>query len=379
MMGRPSSAVPQHTVDEERNRCPASPNGSRGREIRGSTRMTWTSSTNTALSHGSGTTDGRRRGVSGELLGLVADWHRRRAKRRAMAAYEAQRHQEQTEGLANRRRPPSPEGDGGRCLWVRTHRKPTGDGPAQASTWASRRAGARPPSDADGAGAGLAGVRGAGTDGVGAGAVGGPQLERERAAAAVGRAASREDLVAVVADPHRPGLTRPVAVDLEPTSRRPSSCSAFSFQSALPLHEPDLMTRAPPPPDASAAGARRAPPLNAAAVTVTTATVRRRFMAVPVSWPIFAGRAFLGRDNSAGSGVTVARWPVLSTHRAPVTRRTTTRVRWGRRRPRWRPRGKGHERGLGQHAHATSSDSRPKRLCRTFVPAARDRPEAGIG
>ena len=49
--------------------------------------------TNTALSHGSGTQTGAGDGVSGEFLGLVAGRRRRRAKRRAMAAYEAQRHQ----------------------------------------------------------------------------------------------------------------------------------------------------------------------------------------------------------------------------------------------------------------------------------------------
>ena len=48
---------------------------------------------NTALSHGSGTQAGAGDGVSGELLGLAAGWRRSRAKRRAMAAYEAQRHQ----------------------------------------------------------------------------------------------------------------------------------------------------------------------------------------------------------------------------------------------------------------------------------------------
>ena len=48
--------------------------------------------TNTALSHGSGTQTGAG-DESEKLTGdAVAGWRRRRAKRRAVAAYEAQRH-----------------------------------------------------------------------------------------------------------------------------------------------------------------------------------------------------------------------------------------------------------------------------------------------
>jgi hypothetical protein len=50
--------------------------------------------TNTALSHGSATQAGSGDGVSGELLGLWASFRRGRAKKRAMAAHEARRHQD---------------------------------------------------------------------------------------------------------------------------------------------------------------------------------------------------------------------------------------------------------------------------------------------
>jgi hypothetical protein len=49
---------------------------------------------NTAPSHGSATQAGAGDGVSGELLGLWANFRRGRAKKRAMAAHEARRHQD---------------------------------------------------------------------------------------------------------------------------------------------------------------------------------------------------------------------------------------------------------------------------------------------
>ena len=52
--------------------------------------------TNTALSDGS--SSGTYTGVSAGLLGLFASWRTKRAKKRAMAAHEAQRHQDEDRG-----------------------------------------------------------------------------------------------------------------------------------------------------------------------------------------------------------------------------------------------------------------------------------------
>ena len=190
---------------------------------------------------------------------------------------------------------------------LRTAADPAGRPAGSARSVSTRRCRRWAWSDAHGFHAGLPGVRGACADGVGARTVGGPQPEGERTAATVRGAVTREDLAAVVGDPHRPGLTGSGCCPPRTRPRGGRRRAWPSASSGAPAARTVLITRAPPPPEASAAGARRATPLNAAAVTVTVAMVRRTFMVDSCGWPVSAGEAS-GQDNGARTEVTVARW-----------------------------------------------------------------------